>query len=206
MSNIATVMWAIVAYILTVSSMDPKASGSLHIIGPAIACAWLWLLPLVVGWMQISPNCDEAKLKKELAMLNEAMFIAVGDSGSTASPALARECTNRFPIEVWPPRRSNAHKAGEFVAHRFIRAIFCSCSHQILMFLMNHEALHFTIMPGLSLGLVQLKKWRWPSSLHHFTPASDNLLLVLHGGVPMNTGLLFTPITEFEMPPKLGHI
>ncbi|KAJ7217516.1 hypothetical protein C8J57DRAFT_1482897 [Mycena rebaudengoi] len=111
MSNIATVMWAIIAYILT-------ASGSLHIIGPAIACAWLWLLPLVVGWMQISPNCDEAKLKKELAMLNEAMFIAVGDSGSTASPALARECTDRFPIEVWPPRRSNAHKAGEFVVHR----------------------------------------------------------------------------------------
>ncbi|KAJ7267903.1 hypothetical protein C8J57DRAFT_1326117, partial [Mycena rebaudengoi] len=116
MSNIATVMWAIVAYILTVSSMDPKASGSLHIIGPAIACAWLWLLPLVVGWMQISPNCDEAKLKKELAMLNEAMFIAVGDSGSTASPALARECTNRFPIEVWPPRRSNAHKADSDVS------------------------------------------------------------------------------------------
>ncbi|KAJ7204209.1 hypothetical protein C8J57DRAFT_1407321 [Mycena rebaudengoi] len=116
MSNIATVMWAIVAYILTVSSMDPMAAGTWHIVAPAIACAWLWLLPLVVGWMQISPNCDEEKLKKELAVLNEAVFIAVGDSGSTASPVLARECTDRFPIEVWPPRRGNAHKADSDVS------------------------------------------------------------------------------------------
>ncbi|KAJ7217528.1 hypothetical protein C8J57DRAFT_1598487 [Mycena rebaudengoi] len=102
MSNIATVMWALIAYILTVSSVDSMASGTS---GPAIACAWIWLLPLVVGWMQISPNCDEAKLKKELAMLNEAMFIAVGDSGSTASPVLARESClfDRFLLMPFSP-------------------------------------------------------------------------------------------------------
>ncbi|KAJ7267890.1 hypothetical protein C8J57DRAFT_1614058, partial [Mycena rebaudengoi] len=102
MSNIATVMLAIIAYILTVSTVDPKASGTS---GPAIACAWICLLPLVVGWMQISPNCDEEKLKKELAMLNEAVFIAVGDNGSTASPILARESClfERFLLMPFSP-------------------------------------------------------------------------------------------------------
>ncbi|KAJ7586989.1 hypothetical protein C8J56DRAFT_861283 [Mycena floridula] len=88
MVNIATVMWAIIAYFLTVTSMDPR---SFKVIGPAVACAWLWLLPLVVGWFQTSPNCDEAMLKMKVVALNEMVFIAVGDKESTDLPKLARE-------------------------------------------------------------------------------------------------------------------
>ncbi|KAJ7596010.1 hypothetical protein C8J56DRAFT_1022428 [Mycena floridula] len=110
MVNIATVMWAIIAYLLTVTSMDPK---SFKVIGPAVACAWLWLLPLVVGWFQTSPNCDEAMLKLKVAGLNETVYIAVGDKGSTDPPKLVREGAGRFAIEVWPPRRSNEIKPGK---------------------------------------------------------------------------------------------
>ncbi|KAJ7579782.1 hypothetical protein C8J56DRAFT_1104765 [Mycena floridula] len=97
MVNIATVIWAIIAYLLTVTSMDPR---SYKVIGPAVACAWLWLLPLVVGWFQTSPNCDEAMLKMKVAALNETVFIAVGDKGSTDPPVLVRDGAGCFAIEV----------------------------------------------------------------------------------------------------------
>jgi hypothetical protein len=97
--NIASVMWAVLAYIFTITSMDPKS-----MIGPPIACAWLWLLPLVVGWLHTSPNCDEVVLKQKIASLNQAVFVAVGDSGSTETPIPVKEATGRFVIEVWPPR------------------------------------------------------------------------------------------------------
>ncbi|KAJ7914779.1 hypothetical protein B0H13DRAFT_2324962 [Mycena leptocephala] len=71
MANIASVGWAIIAYIFTIASMDPS---NISVIGPAVACAWLWLLPVVVGWLQTSPNCDEVKLRAKLA-LNKTTYI-----------------------------------------------------------------------------------------------------------------------------------
>ncbi|KAJ6571327.1 hypothetical protein B0H19DRAFT_1022813 [Mycena capillaripes] len=72
MANIASVGWAALAYIFTIASMDPSNP---NIIGPAVACAWIWLLPVVIGWLQTTHNCDEAKIKTKLAALNETRYI-----------------------------------------------------------------------------------------------------------------------------------
>ncbi|KAJ6595102.1 hypothetical protein DFH09DRAFT_906266, partial [Mycena vulgaris] len=93
MANIASVGWAIIAFIFTIASMDPT---SLNIIGPAIACAWLWLLPLVVGWLQTSPNCDELKLRAELASLNETLYIPEPGNAPSEPQLLAREITDEY--------------------------------------------------------------------------------------------------------------
>ncbi|KAJ7898067.1 hypothetical protein B0H13DRAFT_1623304 [Mycena leptocephala] len=68
-SNIASVCWAIIAYIFTIVSANNG-------MGFAVACAWIWLLPLVVGWLQTSPNCDEVKLRAKVATLNETAYIS----------------------------------------------------------------------------------------------------------------------------------
>ncbi|KAJ6495056.1 hypothetical protein C8R45DRAFT_899846 [Mycena sanguinolenta] len=104
MANIASVGWAIIAYIFTIASMDPS---NMNVIGPAVACAWLWLLPVVVGWLQTSPNCDEVKLRAKLAAVNETTYICQPGEDPAASPVLSHQLTDEYAIEVWPPRRQH---------------------------------------------------------------------------------------------------
>jgi hypothetical protein len=110
MANIASVGWAIIAYIFTIASMDPS---NINVIGPAIACAWLWLLPVVVGWLQTSPSCDEVKLRTTLAALNKTIYICQSAEDPAAPPVLAHEITDEYAIEVWPPRRQHVAQEGE---------------------------------------------------------------------------------------------
>jgi hypothetical protein len=90
--------------------MDPSA---MNVVGPAVACAWLWLLPVVVGWLQTSPNCDEMKLRAKLAALNETEYICRPGDDPAAPPVLARENTNECAIEIWPPHRQPVAPQGE---------------------------------------------------------------------------------------------
>jgi uncharacterized protein with PQ loop repeat len=100
--NIASVLWVIVAYIFTIVVLDEPGMSA---IGPAVACAWLWLLAAVVGWMQLSPNCDEVKLKAALASLNQTVYIA--GAGPADDPIKASEVTDHFAIMVWPVHCDN---------------------------------------------------------------------------------------------------
>ncbi|KAF7359877.1 hypothetical protein MVEN_00713300 [Mycena venus] len=97
MSNIASVGWAIIAYIFTIASMTP--STGMDGIGFTVACAWLWLLPVVVGWLQMSPNCDEVKLRAKVAALNETAYICRSGDDPAALPVLAYELTDEHAIE-----------------------------------------------------------------------------------------------------------
>lgn len=96
--------------------MDPQTA---YMIGPAVACAWIWLLPLVVGYMQISPNCDETKLKAIVSELNKMYAYVAKDSNSTGSSTansnsnlldttaeLAKNQGELFAITVWPAQWS----------------------------------------------------------------------------------------------------
>jgi hypothetical protein len=105
-SNIASVCWAIIAYIFTIVSANNG-------MGFAVACAWIWLLPLVVGWLQTSPNCDEVKLRAKLAALNETAYICQSGDDPAAPPVLAHELTDEHAIEIWPPNQQQVAQQGE---------------------------------------------------------------------------------------------
>jgi hypothetical protein len=109
MANIATVGWALITYIFTLASVD-ATSGA---IGPAVACAWLWLLPVVVGWLQMSPNCDQVKLRAKLAAANETVYICQPGDTPAGPPVLAHEITDEYAIEVWPPHRRSVAPQGK---------------------------------------------------------------------------------------------
>jgi hypothetical protein len=102
MANIASVGWAIIAYIFTIASMF---NDDMIGMGVAVACAWIWLLPVVVGWLQTSPNCDEAKLRAKLAALNETQYICRPSDDPAVPPVNAHEITDECAIEIWPPHR-----------------------------------------------------------------------------------------------------
>jgi hypothetical protein len=102
MANIASVGWAIIAYIFTKASMF---NDDMIGMGVAVACAWIWLLPVVVGWLQTSSNCDEAKLRAKLAALNETQYICRPSDDPAVPPVNAHEITDECAIEIWPPHR-----------------------------------------------------------------------------------------------------
>lgn len=116
MANMASIAWAVVAYLLTITSMDPS---SMAVDGPAIACAWMWLLPLVVGWLQISPNCDEFALRAKVAALNAEVYVSSVTSPPGAAPILAKDVTDGCALAVWPPRLSKTSKQGVHIPTSF---------------------------------------------------------------------------------------
>ncbi|KAJ7596397.1 hypothetical protein C8J56DRAFT_1158509 [Mycena floridula] len=84
---ITSIGWVVVAYILTVADSfisipEYMASeGDLNENGKAIGSLWLWLLPIVVGWLQLGPKFDFVKIRESFATAN--VYAKVADRGDT---------------------------------------------------------------------------------------------------------------------------
>ncbi len=71
---VTSIGWVVIAYILTiVDSFTPLQSGVpppfrplgiLNLFGKGVGFVWLWLVPIVYGWIQVSPICDTARLQR----------------------------------------------------------------------------------------------------------------------------------------------
>ncbi len=62
--NVISIIWVVIAYGLTLASFEPP---TWNIIGASVACAWVWMLSVVTAWLKLSPNCEDARLRKELS-------------------------------------------------------------------------------------------------------------------------------------------
>ena len=56
--------------------------------GQAVGSLWLWLLPIVVGWLQVSPKCDSMRVKQAIEKANKLAYIA-SDNPASDIPVLA---------------------------------------------------------------------------------------------------------------------
>ncbi|KAG1737980.1 hypothetical protein EDB19DRAFT_919690 [Suillus lakei] len=63
-ASATSIVWVVIAYILTVANslLDVYANFQSH--GEATGSLWLWLIPIVVGWLQLSPKCDFNRLQE----------------------------------------------------------------------------------------------------------------------------------------------
>ncbi|KIK39143.1 hypothetical protein CY34DRAFT_89767, partial [Suillus luteus UH-Slu-Lm8-n1] len=62
-ASAASIAWVIVAYLLTVANSLSNVSTHFQSNGEASGSVWLWLIPIVVGWLQLSPKCDFNRLQ-----------------------------------------------------------------------------------------------------------------------------------------------
>ncbi|KDR82209.1 hypothetical protein GALMADRAFT_135575 [Galerina marginata CBS 339.88] len=80
-SAVANMLWVVVAYGFTVADyVLQDAQATLNTNGGSIGSLWLWLLPVVLGWLQLSPKCDSIQLIKAVNDANPLAFVATSDS------------------------------------------------------------------------------------------------------------------------------
>ncbi|KDQ64403.1 hypothetical protein JAAARDRAFT_166574 [Jaapia argillacea MUCL 33604] len=86
MAAAASIAWVIIAYILSIIDAFNNFSGNsyptvqslrtvVNYFGKGVGFLWLWLLPVVVGWLQISPKCDWIRLTKALERTNPIAYV-----------------------------------------------------------------------------------------------------------------------------------
>ncbi|KAG1898257.1 uncharacterized protein F5891DRAFT_1238998, partial [Suillus fuscotomentosus] len=61
-ASATSIAWVIIAYILTVAN-SPSNEADFQSNGEATGSLWLWLIPIVVGWLQLSPKYDFNRLQ-----------------------------------------------------------------------------------------------------------------------------------------------
>ncbi|KAI4524038.1 hypothetical protein K525DRAFT_282007 [Schizophyllum commune Loenen D] len=86
-SAFANIAWVVLAVAFTVFNSVATATdvAIVNVNGQANGTLWLWLLPIVVGWLRITPKCDADRLTKAMDEANGEAWLAT-DEGP---PALA---------------------------------------------------------------------------------------------------------------------
>jgi hypothetical protein len=98
-SAATSVTWVTFTYISTivhyltqdVQNTSPNGDG-VGSIGPI----WFWLLPIVVGWLQLSPNCDSFRLQQAVDRANSIAYVA----DSTSQPIKAENSSGKRAIDI----------------------------------------------------------------------------------------------------------
>ncbi|KAJ7248228.1 hypothetical protein B0H12DRAFT_1123689 [Mycena haematopus] len=95
-SAVASILWVIIAYVFTVvdSFTGVVSFSTLNANGQAVGSIFLWLLPIVVGWLQISPKCDADRVHQAMDKANKIAYVATLEG----EPTLASDKSNKRAI------------------------------------------------------------------------------------------------------------
>jgi len=98
-SAAASIAWVIVTYIFAVTySVTSNPTNSINTTGQAVASVWMWLIPIVVGWLLISPKCDSVRLHKAVKRANQVAYVAGFTPGD--KPTLAKDKASEYAISL----------------------------------------------------------------------------------------------------------
>ncbi|KAJ3853391.1 hypothetical protein EV368DRAFT_73497 [Lentinula lateritia] len=67
--------WVFIAYIISVIDSFLNVLQGVEVDG--LGSVWLWLLPVVISWLQISPKCDSGRITESLRHANKIAYVAV---------------------------------------------------------------------------------------------------------------------------------
>ncbi|KDR76727.1 hypothetical protein GALMADRAFT_67357, partial [Galerina marginata CBS 339.88] len=102
-SAVVSIAWVIIAYVFTIidyfsqgvrTTTNPTGQGVLGV--GSVGSLWLWLLPIVVGWLQISPKCDSIRLTQSMERANHLAYVA----NSTSPPCKAIKVSEKQAISL----------------------------------------------------------------------------------------------------------
>ncbi|KAJ7212030.1 hypothetical protein GGX14DRAFT_621400 [Mycena pura] len=88
--GVTSIAWVVIAYALTIIdafstiSTDPNSNGQ-GLSG--VGSIWLWMIPLTIGYLQISPRCDAERVTTALCRANQVSHVA-GPNGAMNADAI----------------------------------------------------------------------------------------------------------------------
>ena len=71
-----SITWVVIAYLLTVADSLSNVEDNLDSTGQGTGSVWLWLLPIVMGWLVLSPKCDDKRVHAAYDKANKKVFVA----------------------------------------------------------------------------------------------------------------------------------
>lgn len=113
-STATSVAWVIIAFVFTVIDSFTSVGNNLHTNGQSVGSLWLWLLPLVVGWLWY-PVSSRSRLVTALHYANQIAYAAspkpddlttTGDGKPVYEPVLARTLSDARAISVLDRREA----------------------------------------------------------------------------------------------------
>ncbi|KAG6831351.1 hypothetical protein H0H87_005496 [Tephrocybe sp. NHM501043] len=91
-SAVTSIAWVIIAYVFTViDSFIGDITASINANGQGVGSLWIWLLPVVIGWLQISPKCSTTRLYQAMKRANNIAYIATPFGTQVLASSLSDE-------------------------------------------------------------------------------------------------------------------
>ncbi|KAJ7768522.1 hypothetical protein B0H16DRAFT_318805 [Mycena metata] len=77
-SSVASIVWVFVAFLFVVidSFTGTIVSETLNANGQGVGSVYLWLLPVVIGWLLLGPKCDSVRLHRAMDLANAEAYVA----------------------------------------------------------------------------------------------------------------------------------
>jgi hypothetical protein len=92
-----TLQWSLQQLILKyIPDIVNNSAPPLNSNGLAVAFVWLWLLPVIISWLQVGPRCNPLTLNRALQHANRTVYAATANS----PPVPADLASNPHAISV----------------------------------------------------------------------------------------------------------
>jgi hypothetical protein len=117
------------AYVFTlIDSFTGDPTLSINSTGQGVGSLWLWLLPIIIGWLQLSPKCDSARLRQAIERANKIAYIAT----PSGEPVLASSVSMQHAISLSLPSPPDPVRGDELcTAPIFNYSRFLSWTHAV---------------------------------------------------------------------------
>ncbi|KAG5734151.1 hypothetical protein E4T56_gene1216 [Termitomyces sp. T112] len=91
-SAVTSIAWVIIAYLFTViDSLTGDVTNAVNANGEGVGSLWIWLLPIVIGWLQISPKCDTKRLFQAMRRANDIAYVATPPGTVVLATSISQE-------------------------------------------------------------------------------------------------------------------
>ncbi|KAJ6585068.1 hypothetical protein B0H19DRAFT_409324 [Mycena capillaripes] len=122
-AGVTSVAWVLIAYALTIVdafntiSTDPNSNGQ-GLSG--IGSIWLWMIPITIGYLQVSPRCDQQRVTNALNRANNISYVAGPDGAAVNADTIHELRALSFHLERGSLFRDQEATAPIYAYSRFL--------------------------------------------------------------------------------------
>ena len=102
-----SIAWVIIAFVFTIVDSFMSLGQNLNSTGQGVGSLWLWLIPIVVGWLWI-PVCSYERLKSAIDKANGLAFVAargvlprINSPPNIGDPMLVSDVSHRQGVRMY---------------------------------------------------------------------------------------------------------